>query len=116
MSRAGSLVAGALLLCAFAFGGAPVRSSAEPPPPGRLAQSWEELSPRERGEALRNYQRFQQLPPEQRESVERNYQRWRQLPPQEKERIRGNYREYQKMSPQERRDFQRRYDQWRGGR
>ncbi len=81
-----------------------------------LAQNWDQLSPGERDEALRNYQRFQRLPPEKQKAVERNYDRWRQLPPQEKERIRTNYRRYREMSPDERRDFHRRYEEWRGGR
>ena len=77
----------------------------------RLAQSWQELSPQERGEAFRNYQRFQKLPPDKRQQVERNYDRWQQLPPQEKERLRSNYRQYRELNPEERREFQRRDDQ-----
>ena len=79
-----------------------------------VAQSWQEMSPQERGEAYRNYQRFQKLPPEQRRKVERNYDRWQQLPPQEKERLRSNYRQYREMKPgTSASDLQRRYDQLR---
>jgi hypothetical protein len=69
---------------------------------------WQDLSPRERGEAYRNYQRFQKMPPEQRRQVERNYDRWQKLPPQEKERLRSNYRQYREMPPERRRELDRR--------
>jgi len=81
----------------------------------RLAQGWDDLSPAERGEALRNYQRFKGMPPERQRAVEQNYDRWRQLPPQEKDRLRGNYEQYRRMSPDERQDFQRRYRDWKHG-
>ena len=64
--------------------------------PTDLAQSWQEMSPQERGEAYRNYQRFQKLPPEQRQKVERNYDRWQQLPPQKKSACAPNYRQYRR--------------------
>lgn len=80
------------------------------------AQGWNDLSPEERGEALRNYQRFQQLRPDQREDVERNYDRWQQMPPQEKERIRGNYQRYRELSPDERRQFQHQFQRWKQNR
>jgi len=82
----------------------------------RFVQRWDELSPRERGEARRNYDRYQRLPPDKRRAVDENYDRWRQLPPEEKQRIRGNYEQYRQMSPDEKRDFQQRFDHWKGGR
>jgi hypothetical protein len=84
-------------------------------PPGwtgnRLAQGWRDLSPKERGEALRNYERFQKMPPDQRREVERNYDRWQTLPRREKERLRSNYQRYRDLPPEERRRYDRRsYD------
>lgn len=76
----------------------------------RVAQNWQEMSPQERGEAYRNYQRFQKMPPEQRQQIERNYDRWQQMPPQEKERLRSNYRQYREMNPEQRQDLERRSD------
>lgn len=76
----------------------------------RHAQSWQEMSPKERGEAYRNYQRFQKMPPEQRREVERNYDRWQRMPQQEKERMRSNYRQYREMPRKERRALDRRED------
>jgi hypothetical protein len=82
----------------------------------QVAQRWDEMSPRERGEAMRNYERYRRLPPERQRAVEENYERWQRLPPPEKDRIRGNYRRYRELSPEERRDFDRRYERWKGGR
>ncbi|MEB2283918.1 MAG: hypothetical protein B6D46_08450 [Polyangiaceae bacterium UTPRO1] len=76
----------------------------------RLAQSWQEMSPQERDEAYRNYQRFQKMPPEQQRRIERNYDRWQQLPPQEKERLRSTYRRYRELPSQQRQDLDRRFE------
>ena len=81
----------------------------------RLVQSWDQMSPQERDEARRNYERYRNLPPNQQRAVERNYDRWQQLPPQEKDRLRGNYQRYREMSPEQRQDFQRRYHDWKQG-
>lgn len=78
-----------------------------------IAQSWYELSPRERSEALKNYRRFQKLPPEKKRNLEERYNQWRQLPTEEKERLRRNYRRYRGMDSDEKEDFSRKYKRWR---
>jgi hypothetical protein len=79
----------------------------------RLARRWEELSPRERDEAVQNYRHYQRLSPEGRRTLEENYQRWQQLPSPEKDRLRDNYRRYRQLSPDERREYDRRYERWK---
>src|SRR5437867_12542687 len=56
-----------------------------------LAQSWRELNPKQRYDALQNYKRHQQLPEEQQRDVEKRYERWQGLSPEERARIRENY-------------------------
>jgi hypothetical protein len=81
--------------------------------PLRLAQRWDELSPRERSRALDNYRRFQKLPPEKKRDLEERYDRWRHLPSEEQERIRQNYRRYRGMNSDEKEEFGRKYKYWR---
>jgi hypothetical protein len=75
---------------------------------------WNQLSPRERREAIHNYQHFQRLQPDERRDVERNYQRWQTLPNDEKERARSNYRRYRDLSPEERRRIDEESQDWGG--
>lgn len=77
------------------------------------AQSWKELSPTERYDALQNYQHHQQLPADRQEDVERRYERWRNMPPDERARVRRNYDRLQHLPPKEREQFERKYEKWR---
>ena len=78
-----------------------------------LSQRWEDLSPRERKQALRNFQRFQQLSPEQQKTLEQQYHHWRSLPPEEQQRIRRNYEHYQQLDPYEKEEFEELYRKWK---
>src|SRR5262245_32819629 len=51
------------------------------------AQTWKELSPKERYDALQNYQQHQQLPEDRQKDVERRYERWRNMPPDARDRV-----------------------------
>jgi hypothetical protein len=66
-----------------------------------LSQRWEELSPRQRQRALKNFQRFQQLSPKRQRSLEQRYQHWRSLPPEE-----------QQLDPYEKEEFEEHYREW----
>jgi hypothetical protein len=76
-------------------------------------RSWEDLSPRERERALRNYQEYQRLPRERQQFIDRRYQRYRELPPQEQRRLQQNYQEYERLPPGERQHFNRKYRRWK---
>jgi hypothetical protein len=79
-------------------------------PPARavlLAQRWQDYSPGERYEALRNYERHKQRPKEQQREIERQYRRWQKMPEKERERIRENYERYRRLPPKERSEFER---------
>lgn len=79
----------------------------------QLAQNWDDLSPRERREALRNYRQHDSLPPQRKNDMEDRYERWRRLPPEEQSRIRRNYDRMQQLDPAERERLQKRYDHWK---
>lgn len=81
------------------------------PQPAR-AQQWQDYGPRERYEALRNYQQHEQQPQERRERVEKNYERWRTMPEQQRDRMRQQYQRFQQLPPEQR---QRLQHQQRGG-
>jgi hypothetical protein len=78
-----------------------------------LAESWRDLSPKERYRTLQNYWQHEQLPQQRQREIEQRYQRWRSMSPDERERVRRNYERFKKLPPQERERFQRKYDKWR---
>lgn len=74
----------------------------------RFANDWQQYSPEERYEALRNYERHREKSQENQRKVERQYQRWKKMPEGERERIRRNYERYKNMPPEERDRLKRR--------
>jgi len=82
-------------------------------PAGAVADEWNRYGPRERYEAMQNYNQHRQLPKQERKNIERQYQRWQQLPDDERAKVRRNYERLQQLSPDERRSFERKYQQWR---
>jgi hypothetical protein len=73
----------------------------------QFAENWQQYSPGERYEALRNYERHREKPKENQREVERQYQRWQKMPKEEQERIRRNYERYKSMPPEERSRLQK---------
>jgi Protein of unknown function (DUF3106) len=53
------------------------------------------------------------LSPQERENVRRNYQRWQNLPPQDKEHLREEWDRFKNLPPDQRDDLRRRYDELR---
>ena len=80
---------------------------------GQEGEDWENLSPRERFDAMRNYQQHQRLPEDRQRDLEQRYERFLQLPPEEQSRIRRNYDRFNQLHPQERERFERRYEKWK---
>ena len=78
-----------------------------------IAQNWQEMSPGERREAMRNYRQHSNLPEERQRDLEERYERFRNLSPEEQSRIRQNFDRFQQLQPNEREQFQRRYERWR---
>ena len=78
----------------------------------KIAQKWDELSPRERDRALENYKRYKKLRPERRQNLEEQYNRWMELPNEEKDRIQKNYDRYRKMDSDQKEELQRKYKTW----
>jgi predicted Fe-S protein YdhL (DUF1289 family) len=78
-----------------------------------VAQNWQEMTPKERSEALQNYQQHEQLPEERRREVERGYERWQGMSPDERNHIRQNYERFRQLPPNERERFQRKYEKWK---
>lgn len=77
------------------------------------ADPWQDMSPRQRYDALQNYYDYQSQPQERRDQVQRDYERWQQLPPQEQERLRRNFEKWQRMPPEEQQQLQRKYETWK---
>jgi hypothetical protein len=80
-----------------------------------FGQNWQDYSPSERYEALRNFRRHQELPRDAQRDVEQKYQRWQNLPEGDRDKIRRNYDRYRDMPPGERDQFERKYRTWRRG-
>ena len=69
------------------------------------ADNWRNLSPKERENVLRNYQRWQSLPPRDKEHLQEEWDRWRSLPPDQRDKLRKRYDELHKLSPKEQRQL-----------
>lgn len=78
-----------------------------------LSQGWQDLTPEERDQVLRNYERHKNAPADRRMEVERQYQRWQGMSPEERTRLQQSYDRYRGMSDDERREFDRKYQSWR---
>jgi hypothetical protein len=79
----------------------------------QLAQAWQDMSPGQRYDALRNYQQHENLPEDRKRAIEQRYQRWQQMPESERERIRQNFQRYQALPESEQQDFRKRYERWK---
>ena len=103
------------LLLTFLTGPVPGANPAgAEPPPGRLAQNWEQHSPEQRSRALQNFDRYQRMPEQSRQQMERRWDRFQQMPPGEQDRIRRNFEVYRNMTPDARADFMSRYERYQG--
>ncbi|MGE5306381.1 MAG: DUF3106 domain-containing protein [Alphaproteobacteria bacterium] len=80
------------------------------------ADNWRNLSPQERENVLRNYQRWQNLAPQDKEHLQEEWQRWRSLPQDQRDRLRKRYDELHKLSPKEQRQLREQYDRKRSRR
>lgn len=60
------------------------------------ADSWRNLTPREKENIQRNYQRWQNLPPKDKEHLREEWYRWRNLPQDKRDRLRRRYDDLQK--------------------
>ena len=74
------------------------------------ADNWRNLSPKERENVLRNYQRWQNLPPQDKEHLQEEWQRWRSLPPDQRDKLRKRYDDLHKLSPKEQRQLREQFD------
>ena len=55
--------------------------------------SWRSLSPREKENVLRNYQRWQNLPPQDKEHLREEWNRWQNLPQDRRDQLKQRYEE-----------------------
>jgi hypothetical protein len=68
-------------------------------------ENWRQLSPQERENVLRNYQRWQNLPPKDKEYLREEWNRWQSLPQDRRERLRQRYDELHKLPPEQQRNL-----------
>ncbi len=71
------------------------------------ADSWNNLSPKDRENVLRNYQRWQSLPPKDKEYLREEWNHWRSLPPDQRDKLRKRYDE---LSPNEQRQMREQFN------
>jgi|SRR3990172_4918787 len=60
------------------------------------ADSWRSLTPKEKENVQRNYQRWQNLPPKDKERLREEWDRWQNLPQDRRDRLRRRYDELQR--------------------
>ena len=60
------------------------------------ADNWRHLTPKEKENIQRNYQRWQNLPPKDKEHLREEWDRWRNLPQDKREQLRRRYDNLQK--------------------
>src|SRR5215470_685803 len=53
--------------------------------------SWRNLSPKEKDNVLRNYQRWQNLPPRDKEHLREEWNHWQNLPQDRRDQLRRRY-------------------------
>ena len=70
---------------------------------------WRNLSPKEKEEIQRNYQRWQNLPPKDKEHLREEWNRWQSLPQDRRDRLRQRYDDLHKLPPEQQRDLRDRF-------
>lgn len=60
---------------------------------------WRNLSPKEKEEVQRNYQRWQNLSPQDKEHLREEWNRWRSLPQDRRDNLRRRYDELRQHRP-----------------
>jgi hypothetical protein len=58
--------------------------------------NWRNLSPQEKENVLRNYQRWQNLPPRDKEHLREEWDRWQNLPQNRREQLKRRYDEFRR--------------------
>jgi hypothetical protein len=64
---------------------------------------WRDLSPKDRENILRNYQRWQNLPPQDKEHLREEWNRFKSLPQDRRENLRRRYDELRRDRPNDKR-------------
>ena len=68
------------------------------------ADSWRNLTPKEKENVQRNYQRWQNLPPKDKERLREEWNRWQNLPQDQRDKLRRRYDNLQKPPREDRKD------------
>src|SRR3990172_5594802 len=68
------------------------------------ADSWRSLTPKEKENVQRNYQRWQNLPPKDKERLREEWDRWRNLPQDKRDQLRRRYNNLQKPPREDRKN------------
>jgi hypothetical protein len=59
--------------------------------------NWRNLSPREKDNVLRNYQRWQNLPPSDKEHLREEWNHWQALPQDRRDQLKQRYEEQRRQ-------------------
>jgi|ERR1043166_4568231 hypothetical protein len=57
-------------------------------------ENWRNLSPQEKDNVIRNYQRWQNLPPRDKEHLREEWNRWQNLPQDRRDQLKRRYEEF----------------------
>ena len=68
------------------------------------ADSWRNLTPKEKENVQRNYQRWQNLPPKDKERLREDWNRWQNLPQDRRDKLRRQYNDLQKAPREDRKN------------
>lgn len=80
------------------------------------AQSWGQLSPKDRRKAQEKYEIYRNMPQTRQQEIQRSYREWQSMKPAERAQIRKNYKAYRSLTPQQRRAVGELYQEQQGGR
>lgn len=60
----------------------------------QIADGWDDLTPKQRDRAMRNYRSYMDLPAEKRRDVDQRYEKWKKLPRDDRDRFRKKHERY----------------------
>jgi len=63
--------------------------------------NWRNLSPQEKDNVLRNYQRWQNLPPRDKEHLREEWDRWQNLPQDRRDQLKRRYEDQRRRHSNE---------------
>jgi hypothetical protein len=64
-------------------------------------EQWGRMTPEEKAQVERNYQRWQSLPPNEQQRLRKEWQYWQNLPPERRQQLRQRFQQFRELPPNE---------------